>query len=303
MVRKIKTNIKNKFLNDYQNHLEKIDTYDLIDKIEKFRKLNFKNITTSELSNEILKVLSYENSASIIPDIRNYPKNTKFYRIRKLDQENLKIPLETIKCEADAWAPPKNIIHKYGRLNKPNESLLYTTPLNCIIPIEEMKIKENEYFALIVYNSKEEIKVNCIGIEKDYEKLGLAKEEIVKAKILDNFLVDEFTREVGEGTEHLYKISELIAKDYFDLPPKVVQDAWLYPSVASKAGYNVCFREEIAKEKLELLGVQLLKYNKKENDYYFQVACVCLLNDDKTFEYLNCSNERVQKVFPEINYE
>lgn len=303
MVRKIKTNIKNKLLNDYQNHLAKIDTYDLIDKIEKFRKLNFKNISTSELSNEIMKVLSYENSALFVPDIRNYSKNTKFYRIRKLNQENLKIPLETIKCEADAWAPPKNIIHKYGRLNKPNESLLYTTPLNYIIPIEEMKIKENEFFALIVYNSKEEIKVNCIGIEKDYKKLGLAKEEIVKAKILDNFLVDEFTREVGEGTEHLYKISELIAKDYFDLPPKVVQDAWLYPSVASKAGYNVCFREEIAKEKLELLGVQLLKYNKKENDYYFQVACVCLLNDDKTFEYLNCSNERVQKVFPEINYE
>ncbi len=43
-----------------------------------------------------------------------------------------------------------------------------------------------------------------------------------------------------------------IAKDYFELPPRDVQDAWCYPSIANKSAINLCMRPDIATEKLRL---------------------------------------------------
>lgn len=305
MVRKIKkTNIKNNKKDDqFENFLKSFKISELLTKINNFRRINFKEISYKNLSSEILKVLSHNNRAILKREIKEYKKGTRFYRIRKINQNELKIPLKEIQKESDAWAPPKEIIENWGRLNKPKESLLYTTPENIEIPIEEMKVEESEYFALIVYEAKEDIKVSCIGLENDYKEYGMKENEIIKARMLDDFLIHEFTRDVGKGTEYLYRISEIIAKSYFDLPPREVQDAWLYPSVASKKGYNVCFRPDIAKEKLRLLGVQILNYTREEKSILFSVKLVCFLNEEKEFDYYRCDSEKVKEVFPEINLE
>ncbi|MGG1679522.1 hypothetical protein ACIFOT_27935 [Neobacillus sp. NRS-1170] len=63
-----------------------------------------------------------------------------------------------------------------------------------------------------------------------------------------NFLKDEFSRDVGIGNEYLYIVSEFIAKSFFDLPPRDIQDAWVFPSIKDKNSYNVCFRPEVARE-------------------------------------------------------
>lgn len=75
-----------------------------------------------------------------------------------------------------------------------------------------------------------------------------------KYQLYNEFLLNEFTKEVQPGLEHLYRVSEFIAKCYFDLPRRDIQDAWLYPSVASAGKDNVCFYPEIAKEVLRFKG-------------------------------------------------
>ena len=95
------------------------------------------------------------------------------------------------------------------------------------IAIDELKIPDGERFSLIVYKAVEDVKVTMIGGQPDIK--GLHDGEALKVEMLQGFLRDEFTRDVGKGTEYLYRISEIIAKAYFDLPAEV-QDAWCYPS-------------------------------------------------------------------------
>ncbi len=122
---------------------------------------------------------------------------------------------------------------------------------------------------------KKEVKVSIIGQWENQPELS--SEENLKMRILLNFLNDEFTRDVGQGTEFLYRSSERIAKAYFDLSPRDVQDAWCYPSIASKPSFNVCFRPELAKETLNLVGVQLCEVEKDQSDYMYK--CIGILAD------------------------
>lgn len=284
---------------DLKKLLSKTTTEEIILKIETFRKLNLKSIGDKELFDEISKVLMVGNQSILLPRIGNYPIGTKFYRIRKLNIEDHYLPLKAMSVEQDAWSPPEDCITKPGRLNKVKESLLYTSPINPSVAVEEMKIEEKERFCLIVYKAKKEVKVSIIG---QWEKIPeLNQEENLKMRILSNFLNDEFTRDVGQGTEFLYRASERIAKDYFDLPPRDVQDAWCYPSIASKPSYNVCFRPELAKEILDLVGVQLCEVEKDKSDYMFK--CIGVLADfdeNDKFIFHKINSRRCAELFPEI---
>ncbi len=82
--------------------------------------------------------------------------------------------------------------------------------------------------------------MNIIGGQYNYSAIGFTDDTaILNNDLINNFLKDEFSRDVGRGTEYLYKISEIIAKWYFDLPPGDVQDAWAYSSIQDKEKYNL----------------------------------------------------------------
>jgi len=287
---------------DVKHLLSKIETIDIIKKIENYRKLDFKKISDEELFKEILKIISVKingvEKSYLFPRFATYPANTRFYRVRTVQAEDHYIPLKAMTFEQDAWNPPVEYITRRGRLNKVNESLLYTSPMSPSVAIEEIKIKDGERFCLIVYESKSEIKVSLIGQWEDIPEL--TSEENLKMRIVSNFLNDEFTRDVGEGTEHLYRASERIAKDYFDLPPRLMQDAWCYPSIAVKKSVNVCFRPEIAKDLLELKGVQICTVKREEDNYLFNCNAIASGFDDNKFKYYTIDNPICQEIFPEI---
>lgn len=286
-----------------QNFFKKIDPLELNKKIRNFRMLNFQKMSTEQIQQAIFQTLTFENQFIYIPTNARYPKGTKFFRIRELNGSI--IPNPNLKIESDFWNPPKEYIKKYGRLNKPNESLLYTSPINPMVALHEVKPKENSFFAVIQYEAKEDIKVNCIGREYNYEEMGI-KDNHFKLinNIINDFLRDEFTRDVGEGTEYLYKISEIIAKSYFDLPPRVFQDAWAYNSVQNKEFYNVCFRPEIARELLNLNGAMICKNKDKNKNQLLEVFCITHgFNENGDALFHNLGSEVQKKIFPEIvNY-
>jgi hypothetical protein len=174
--------------------------------------------------------------------------------------------------------------------------LLYTAPIQPHIAVEELKIEEGQLFSLIVYEAVSQVNVTVIGVSPIVKELS--KEETLKTRMIQDFLRHEFIRDVGKGTEYLYRISESIAKDYFDLPPDF-QDAWCYPSVAKKGGYNVCFRPK-TREKLKLLGVQIAFITRENDDYLFHVKCIAKDSGNGQLSYHAIGSEEQIKIFPEI---
>ncbi|MCL2020443.1 MAG: hypothetical protein FWG70_11925 [Oscillospiraceae bacterium] len=279
-----------------QTFLKNVDDLDLIKKIKDFRKLDFRNISDSDLDKAIIKVLLYNNKFVIMTNNATYPAGTKFFRVRKL--KGSIIPDENLRVLSDFWNPPADKT-PLGRLNKIGESLLYTAPINPMVAIKEMNLEPNIFYAIIVYVARSDIKVNIIGGDFDYEANGISdRKAIFIHEIYNNFLRDEFSRDVGEGTEFLYKISEKIAKDYFDLPPRDVQDAWAYPSVQDKSMYNVCFKPDIAKELLELQGAIIAKNIKP--DEITPVAVSRGFDNNGSSQFYPIGSDIQIQYFPEI---
>lgn len=281
---------------DIQGVLKRTDPIILMGKIAKFRKLNIARMSDDEINRAILDVLCWEGVFSCYTNLRTYPKGTKFFRVKKLD--GTCIPNSRFKEYQDYWETNPQYLKKYGRLNKPGESLLYVSPdLRC--SMAEVHIKENEPFVAIQYTARSDVKVNMIGGEFNYEQLGVYDEKVqLIHEMYNSFLRDEFSRDVGEGTEYLYRVSEKIAKDYFELPPRIVQDAWAYSSIQDKEKYNVCFRPDIAHDILELDGAMICKLNESME---LGVFCVAIGSDtDGKILFYPVGSEEQKQVFPEI---
>jgi hypothetical protein len=287
-------------LNTYRYYLNLLDIDLLQTRISRFRTLNFRLLEYKAISEEIMNIFNIDiighgKYCEFIRQIGEYVKGTTFFRVRDLPENDIFIPLKTLKSEQDLWAPPANIV-KRQRLNRDNEPLLYTTPLLPNISIEEKRIEEGKNFILIQYEALSDISVSMIGCMPEIS--GLTSEENIKHKMINDFLRDEFIRDVGIGTEYLYKISETIAKDHFDLPPDVVH-AWCYPSAFNKMANNVCFRENVARKKLKVNGflicekISLIDKLELHSKYMGKYV-------DGLFRYYPIGSKEQKEVFPYI---
>lgn len=288
---------------DIHNLLSHVTLTEILNKIEHFQKVDLKTISDNDLMNAILSVISVKvngiDQAMLIPRFGEYPSGTRFYRVRKINDEDFKIPCDTIKKEQDVWNPPVECVTRLGRLNKVNESLLYTSPITPLVPIKEMNISESGKFGLIVYESVQPIKVVLIGLWKELP--DLSEEENLKMRLYNHFLYTEFTKEVGLGTEYLYRVSERITKDYFDLPPRDCQDAWCYPSIASKQNLNVCFRPKIARDVLKFVGVQFAQLEKTDHGYLIKCNHIGSgFDSNQNLLYYPVLSNKCREIFPEI---
>ncbi|ENZ8140828.1 TPA: hypothetical protein ACU94I_001050 [Klebsiella aerogenes] len=284
-------------LKDFLKH---IDTSHLHEKISKFRDLDFKRMSYQEVQSAINKVITFNtpqgNICVLTPMSASYPAGTRFYRVRSLPEDDKILPLHTMSKVVDCWEPPEHVVQA-GRLNRENESLLYTAPILPFVAVEEMKINDNQLFSLIVYEALEQINVTMIGQVPNVD--GLNSDEALKARMLQDFLRHEFIRDVGVGTEYLYRISESIAKDYFDLPPDF-QDAWCYPSVAKKGHVNVCFRKG-KRDKLKFIGTQITSIIRQNENYSFHPRLIATTAvDGSNLSYYKIGSEIQRNLFPEI---
>lgn len=283
---------------DIQEVLKRVDPVVLLEKISRFRKLNIRCMSDLEINQAILDVLCWDGYFACYTNIKQYPIGTKFFRVKRL--KGTKIPDSRFGIYDDYWETKPKYLKEYGRLNKPGETLLYVCPdLRCAI--KEVHIEEGEFFAAIRYTAKSDVKVNMIGGEFEYKQMGIIDEKVqLVHEIYNSFLRDEFSRDVGKGTEYLYRVSERIAKDYFDLPPRIVQDAWAYSSVQDKTKYNVCFRPDVAHNILELDGAMICKV---DSDMNIQVCCVAIGADaEGNILFYPIGSDRQKEVFPEILY-
>lgn len=266
---------------------------ELTDRISDFRRLNFRRMTSAEISQALHKVLlGGKNHAAVPVKFGKFPSGTRFFRVRKPERSGTSLPMDCLVSKRDAWEPPARIV-RANRLNKVNEPLLYTTPENLQVAMEEARLSDGLQAAIFVYKALRDVKVSVIGDR--FDDLPLDPELKHKARLWADFLHDEFTRDAGPENEHVYRISETIAKDWFDFPPRAMQDAWCYPSVVAKPYKNVCFRPEFAHECLNLVGAMV---GVRQGDR-FAVKQVAILLDD-SFSYHGLGTTVQRSVFPEI---
>lgn len=293
----------NLFQVNSNHHLESpfkyISVSEIKAKISKFHQLDLRNITDNELGEAISEVMNIEVDGlkmhTFYPSFVNYDTGTRFYRIRPfpLDQKEM-VQFAQIGAY---WNPPIEKVTHPGRLNKIHESLLYTST-NPYTAVAEMKIQDHQIFVLIIYETIRPIKATIIGASNNIPTLS--EEDNIKFKFYNYFLREEFTKEVPHGSEYLYKVSEYIAKSYFDLPPKDVQDAWVYPSVATKGGYNICFRPDIAKESLKLVGALFCSVINFKNNPSFKCYYIATFNVENKFAFSPYDINKIKELFPEF---
>ena len=278
-----------------------VDARELHRRISNFRKLNFRELSYEDVSHAVRDVIMFDTpggkQAAITWQYSQYSAGTRFYRARIIPKDDRTIPLQSMSTVRDCWEPPKESV-RVGRLNRENEPLLYTCPGDPSVAIDELKIADGERFSLIVHEAVEDVNVTIIGGQPDTESLGDV--DALKVEMLQGFLRDEFTRDVGEGTEYLYRISEIIANDYFDMPPEL-HDAWCYPSVADKDKFNVAFRPH-TRTKLRLIGVQIAKvYRLQDGSRLFRVDAVVKAKEgDEQLVYFSVGSPEQHEMFPEI---
>lgn len=288
--------------NDIHVFLSSIKYEDIETKRERFRMLDNKGCSEDELFKAVMDIVSFDyNGISmgvLFPCIGTYKKGTRLYRIRKLEGNDYTIPLKILSREQDVWDAPPECVKKLGRLNGIGESLLYTSPLSKDVAVEEMRIKDNEWFVLIAYQAKRDFNVAQIG--RWINQKDLSDDENLKMRMIHNILSDIFSKEVGEGTEYLYRASARIAKDYFDYPSDK-QDAWCYPSVVSKKGCNVCFRPEKAREILKFVGAPICTVERLNGNYIYNCTTIAFWNEkNQSFDYYPIDSPQCRLLFPEM---
>lgn len=275
-------------------HLHNISPVDVMRQLKSYRNLNIEHLTDEELRKALYKALLVNGKFVYLGNQKIHPAGTKFYRARPLSGST--VPFEELSTMSDFWYPPKECVKRIGRLNKEHEPLLYTTVRNPCIPMTEIPLDNGGYYCLNIYCSKGSVTTTVIGGEYDYEKLGIADERIIAInELFNDFLQLEFSRAVGTGTEYLYGVSEMIVKDFFDLPDSV-QDAWEYPSIRDKSEFNVCFRPDKADRLLNLERALICRKEDRGG-----ITPVCLVSaEENEFKYFEISHEIISELLPEL---
>lgn len=285
-----------------RNFLPYVDVRELHKRISQFRKLRFRTMSYEEVGQAIRNVIMFDTPngpCSVLQVLTgSYPAGTSFYRVRDIPEDDHVPPLRSMSKIGDCWEPPRGLV-RAGRLNKEGEPLLYTAPSDPGVAIGELKIPDDKWFSLIRYEAVEDVNVAVIGGDVDVEDLD--DSDALKIEMIQGFLQDEFTRDVGQGTEYLYRISEIIAKDYFDMPP-VFQDAWCYPSIVDKRKFNVAFRPK-TRTKLRLIGVEIAKvYRMQNGECTLQVVLVAAETKGRNdLSYFKIGSSEQRELFPWIS--
>lgn len=224
--------------------------HELRQKIRAFKNLNVRRMESAAIEAAVLDVITVGSPGfSVLPVYATtYPKGTRFFRIRRfVDGLN---PVTTV---ADCWHPPPDKT-KMGRVNWEGKPVLYTSPVDPLVAVAEMGAADGSRCVVLQYEATEEIRLGWITDQPSpHLEATFDGEDLVKLNMLRDFFVDEFTREVGDGTEHIYVASNIIGNSYFNYPNTV---GYCYPSTVRKAGtYNVAFFAEEAKRLLKLTFV------------------------------------------------
>lgn len=244
-----------------QSILRHADINKLKERIRIFQNVDIQSLSDKELEANIDEVLSVKIDGDItisttLSEYSLFSIGERFYRVRKL--KNTDMPNNDLKKVSAYWNPPQKYVKCYGRLNKLRESLLYTA-LNPYTAICETNLKSGDPFVLCIYEAIKPLRFSWIGGKANYDFNGIKNKKAIEfLETVRQFLVDEFTRVIPEGQEFLYKITEIIAKNYYTSSD---DNGWRYPSIKHNFEDNICFQSERVMYNVKLVGALIAIFN------------------------------------------
>ena len=257
------------------NPLNSLNTMELLSKIEEFKRLDLKTASINDITMKVCQTLSCMIVTSSV-----FKEGTRLYRVRSLKSDLSNMP----KIFQDIWLPPVEKVKADGRVNLQGQPVLYTSTEQ-ITPLYECNIADGDYYAIIQYSVKpgQELIGYCVGngVEPD----DLNETGKINNKIINDFLVSEFSKPVGKGTEYLYKLSNVICQSFMDMP---FCDAYVYPSVAHyKKGWNVAIKPNSANCKIAFDCVLICRSGgfDSSGNHVFQVLHKANLDTDNNLVY------------------
>jgi len=242
--------------------LNSINTLELLNRIEQFRKVDLRTVSEEDLNNHLLLTVK-----DVSGRIMTLTMSDVLYRVRKLNPDLSNKPTTF----DDVWYPKSHYVDKNNRANKEGEPVLYVS-LDMTTPLFECEIKEGDRYALIRYRIRENRQITLFDFANETYPSGLNDIGKVNFKIIKDFFISEFCKPVGDGTEFLYRISNCICVNYLDIPDC---GGYLYPSIAHfKKGYNIALKPTCADNCLlfdSVLICQREKYDAAKNEYEYHV--------------------------------
>ncbi|MFP7480184.1 hypothetical protein [Terribacillus saccharophilus] len=228
----------------YEVPLNHDDPLVVLDRLERYRSVDLRRITVEELIN-----LTADTLPCILHKGWTYPKGVKLYRVRKKDTSD-----QMFRTTSEVSYCPEKFVKTIGRFNNEKESILYTST-DSITPFHEVKAEIDDEFALVEFETLSNLNLTdvCLGTELPF-RLTINGE--INHKIIEQFLFTEFTKDVGVGTEFLYKVTVSLAKMLLNVPGS---QGIRYPSTPFKQGINVAIEKDAVDEKLKVISVKNVK--------------------------------------------
>ena len=211
--------------------LDRLPLAEIKRRIAHFHTLSFESMTYEDIEKAVADVVFVDavdsEKVAVLSWITDYRNpGLLLYRARKDT-----IPLE---LASDCWSPPPEKARP-SRLNREGEPLLYTSADGPKVVIDEIGAKPGEAISIIVYSIRERLKLMVLGSTNQYPYLDEAQRQ--KQAHLFAFLSSQFVRTVPQGVEHLYMISQVIAREHWGIYGD--HNGWLYPSIKSGTYHNV----------------------------------------------------------------
>jgi hypothetical protein len=295
----------------FKNLLQKISVKELNKRINFYREsVNLRTASESRIKEELKKLFTTEINSEpfsffMKSDTYTHPYHDfNFFRIRKFASEDyngmLSKSFPSMSKRQDVWARPASDVKVFGRLNRPNETILYAAG-RIENAVYETNCQNGELFFLLVYKNKKRMRLSQIHTVTYMDEL--TEEENAKRIILHNFLLSEFTKIVPPGREYLYKSSIAIYEEFFYSP---AIDAFTYPSTKSQrnAGFNICFNENQAHSNLDFLGLMVCELlpSVQEAEFRMEPYYDGFINDQGTFDFYPYNTDIAKDKFGSFAY-
>lgn len=279
---------------NHKQALANVTAEELHDRIRDFRRTNIRNLDAKQLADLIFNLLTLYREGDGQGTItrtygRRISEGAPLYRARKAGTE---IPPQVGSNISDALPPSPEHVQRLGRVNDLGEPVLYTVVGEPSVTLHECRAKPDSRYVIFAYEAVRELRCPLIGgVESD---VRFTEAERLKINIMNDFLHDEFCREVECGLEHLYRVSNHVSKWYFDLPPDH-NDCLLYPSTKRRDVYVAAFKPVKAQECLKLKGTLLVE--PVEDDRSYLVRAVGRPRQE-IIEYFPVGSPQQRELFP-----
>ena len=197
--------------------------------------------------------------------------------------------------------PPASSVTKFQRANRPGEPRFYCS-IAREAPFFELNVIPGTHIAVSKWRLREKLWVNNVGYTVDtFNRLNSTRAsmpwwqssagvtERPVTKLIHQFLSEQFTREIPDGSEHLYKISIAIAeKHIMNFIHDSYDESWpldrriaglIYPTVAMRAkSDNVMLLPEFVDLYLELVLAEYIRVDKATSDFKYEITMLDFAN-------------------------